>query len=45
MKALIIIAVVISLLFLIYIVQPKSRKQFIMNFLKQIIYLIPRYFV
>jgi hypothetical protein len=44
MKALIIIAVIVSALLLLYIIQPKSRRQFILNFLKQIIYLIPRYF-
>ncbi|MBN2039880.1 MAG: hypothetical protein JW864_07565 [Spirochaetes bacterium] len=44
MKALIIIAAVIVFLILIYLIQPRSRKLFIKNLLKQLFYLFPRYF-
>ena len=44
MKGLIILLLVIGILFIGYMCQPKSRKMFIVNILKQIPYLIPRYF-
>ncbi len=44
MKALIIIAAIILFFILLYTVQPRSRRKFIANLLKQVKYLIPRYF-
>jgi len=44
MKALIIVAIVTAVLFLLYLVQPKSRRRFIANLLSQVKYLVPRYF-
>jgi len=45
MKLFMIMLAVGSILFIAYICQPKSRRMFISNLAKQIIYLIPRYFV
>lgn len=44
MNVFIIILVGMALIFLIYTGQKKSRKMFIKNMLKQVIYLVPRYF-
>jgi hypothetical protein len=44
MKVFMILIAVIGMLVLVSICQPKSRKMFIKNILKQIPYLIPRYF-
>lgn len=45
MRALTVIAIITGILFFLFLIQTKSRKSFITNLLKQVIYLIPRYFV
>ncbi len=44
MKAVVIIVALAGILFLLYRCQSKSRKMFLANLLRQVVYLIPRYF-